>query len=612
MRKIAEKRIGSRSFVFVGLLLLQTFICTLASQAQITTDLSPQEGTVYDRYILSITVDSTSTHDYSTPNFSGDESFSFQFSGRETAVQIVNGNMTHSVTYRYTITPGKSLKPGKYRLPNGTIEIDGQAQEIPGSLITITDQPANQAAPTVGVNFDQHVDESTPYVGQQVLYSAQITTSARVSDPQFTPLDTPGAWRETFGRNALRVRSIGNEFLRVIEERQVLYPTISGELKIPIRVAELQIAVQANRRRIPNTLGFGSNLFGGMEELFDFDPFFDTKQVSLQAKGIALKVKPLPTPPRNNLKYIPVGKISVAASLSTEETQQGDSVTLVVELYGDANLRPYELSEPFNQAASVKTYFDKPTVDILPEADRILQKKQFRISLVPQESGEIEIPRFEIVAFNPKTERYEIHQTPPRILHVRPSPNFIPAPAPTVPTKKTEDLESPKALDGELQPLRLGASVISPMKDLSAKTFYLLLALPILLALFGLLVIQRRRFADSHPEQIRARDALKKSLAEIKQLSDSNQESLRRLEAAFKGYLEERLNEPFRNLTGEECTKRLAPRLPDAELPSTVRDLVQRMEDLRFRPNQQIGAQFDDLRSAVRKCLERIEDSLPR
>jgi len=562
--------------------------------AQVNTELSPQSGTVLDRFDLNVILDATSARGFATPSFPSNESFTFQFAGRESSMQIVNGNMSHSIIYRFQVTPAKSLTPGKYRLPDGTITIDRENLTIPGLTVEITAQPAAGNSAADGVRFSQELSSKDPFVGEQILYTAQITASGRIANPQFTPLDAPGMWKEGFGKESVRVRAIGGGAIRVIEERYALYPTITGAIAIPARAAELQVAVPARRRRAPDPFGFGGGMFGGMEELFDLDPFYDTQQINLQAAGVTINVRPLPPAPKAGVKYIPVGKVSLASALSSDSARQGDSVTLVIELYGDANLRPLELPEASQSGGNFRIYPDKPVVELLAQEQKIFQKKTFRIDIVPQASGKLTLPQFEFVVFDPSDEKYELLRTPPRELVVEPSPNFIAEPQDPSTSDLVSGEDSLSTSESEKQsanqeplarPNRQNAEESGGMRRFSPALFVALLFLPLIMTACWSYWESRRRVANSRPEQLIARRAATRALARLKTVGQAEFATPDELDRILRTYLEERFNHPFKTLTPAECGSELGKfQLAKATASERITTLLGQLESARYSP----------------------------
>ncbi len=207
------------------------------------------------------------------------------------------------------------------------------------------------------------LDRESVRVHEQVLLSVEVThpVDARATwEPP--PLD--GFWVERLGMRALPDASSG---LHRTEFRRALFPTRAGLLEIG--KSKLVIAAVDGAR-----------------------------EHDLPVPGTSIRVEPLPegVPPD-----VLVGRLELHLG-SDDRVRLGKSVTLIVELAGEANV--WDAKAPDVQALvgpEVELFPEPARLSIGENAGRATTRRQFRYALVPARAGRLEIPPLEIPYFDP-------------------------------------------------------------------------------------------------------------------------------------------------------------------------------------------------------------------
>ncbi len=491
-------------------------------------DIDPREGTVTDPFTLQVTVSGEKLSQVSRPEFESSQDFEMEFSGTSTSHSMLNGVSSAAVSFAYQVTPRSDLKPGEYQLPRGKCQIDSKVIELNPPTVKIvqsTEGSPDSKAGSYGVDFTQLVDNIKPFVGQQIIYRAEIVTGTVLNSATLSDSDFSGFWHESFGKAREVIRSVGNRNIKVYSIREALFPVHSGPVEIPGRSLTGQIRVES--RQAPQSPRRGWSPFDDIwPDLFD-SQYSQVITRKFIAKPVSVTVRPLPPAPIPNLKYVPVGSFSIKSSLDRSQIKQGEGVTLRIEIAGDGNLRPYELSPAGgSDIDKFKIYNDAPDVSVSADGERATFKKVFKVSFVARVSGELNLPTFKIVTFDPKSEEYKIIDTPTAVLTVAADENVshltsTPLPQSAIPDSVSGSISAPPlqpVIGTDLFPQYEASELFSSANKISDEIFYILLA-GLALTGFGasqLLVARARRLAD--PLKILQLNAAKKARERIRAL----------------------------------------------------------------------------------------------
>jgi hypothetical protein len=540
--------------------------------------LSPGAGTVDDTFELDVALQGKQGGQIGRPEFEASNDFDIESTGTSTRNEFVNGVQSFQILFSFQVTPRADLPPGNYLLPKGTVAVDGQQIALNGTKISIFGPNSSTPATTSSsqgvraeidalrrepstIDFTHVVDNYQPYVGEQVIYRAEVATATGFASANLSDIELNGFWREPFGKNQEQVRNIGNTVVHSIFE--ALFPSQSGDIEIPRRTLTAQIRVvdPVHRRR-------SMDLF---EDFFsDMDAFGGSRMVTKRfvAQPFTVHVKDLPPPPFPHLGYIPVGDVSVRAGVDRTAVKQGESVTLKIEMTGDANLKPYELPQPYaGDIADFKTYVDKPQVETTPTKTRVLFRKVFDIALVPQKAGALKLPEYRIVTFDPKNGKYVTVTTGEHIIQVAASaePEQLVVrglPAPDRSTSADSEQKTEIQLLGEgLYPQHVGPETYLKSRHVPPEYLWtVLLGLPLLLLPFHISILRRRTRLADHAGLLQVQ-AYRKALDSFQALENISSDSAERCLAVLRTYLGERFRFTGESLTSAELRELLSKRV---------------------------------------------------
>ena len=452
--------------LFLQITVLQTFLALAPAFGTPSprVELEPVFGSTADTFTLKVTVENIHQPGVSQPVFDSNEQFQIRSRGVYSQEITINDDERYELIFQFLVVPSPNLAPGKYKLPDGIIRIRGSEVTLPGPSIEISDQGNQRRAPknddTAGIDFTHIVNTTSPFVGQQLFYRAEMVSTRPLRFASLSPFEPSGFLRESLGEAGKQERRMGTTTRTSLGE--ALFPTKPGDIEIPKRDLTVHVEVPlddrygpgARRRRVP--LGAQIDPRDPMDALQRFlqesqNPFLvQVQERTLSAPPFTLHVKPLPDPQQQGINhplrgYTPVGEIEVSSEQSAEYIHYGESLTQTVTVSGTANLRPYELPDlVFSHPEDFKVYKDKPELEVYPTRTGVRFQKKFQISLVPQRAGKVELPSLEILWFNPQSERYETFQIERKMLTVLPDPKLSlqKQAGPQVRTQNTEQPET--------------------------------------------------------------------------------------------------------------------------------------------------------------------------
>jgi len=326
-------------------------------------------------------------------------------------MNIFNGSMSRSYTLSYTYFYNPQKK-GKFSIPGFQFRIDKRLYTTPPMQVEVVDMPSSRAPQ---YNFNPYVDPygadyfgrnrsageslilcqlQTPavFVGEPAIASYYLYTNQMVeSFSTEMEKDYEGYGKSNFEQPANlqyeRVTYKGERYQRALIKRIVLYPQVSGRLQVPTLTGMVQF----------------SGTYSFLNKSVDSQPAW-------------LDVRALPGGKPAGYTGA-VGNFSVSQSFSESKITQGDALICTIKISGKGNfsqftapafpsLAKFQVSEP-----SVQDKLANPI-----EGTRLIY-----YTLLPQETGDFQIPGLSFSWFNTATGSYSSFQGQPQQLAVKPS-----------------------------------------------------------------------------------------------------------------------------------------------------------------------------------------------
>jgi len=488
--------------------------------------------------------------------------FDVFFRGRSQSISIVNGEMDASFSFTYVLVPKRE---GTLVVQPFTFQHRGAAYRTEPIHITVSGTAPTQSSSDPGAEMFvvSRVDADTAFVNQQVLYTFYLYAALRVSNLNYTPPPFEGFWVEKLQEGEKQYHKIvnGRRYL-VIEVSTAIFPTTSGTLTID--AARLRLVELAER---------------------SFSFFDRGVERVLRSRPVEIFVKPLPAQGRPADFDGAVGQqIDLSAKLDRQEVEEGEPVTMTVQVRGAGNVRTF--SKPrLPELPQFKTY-DADSQTNVRSLERVTGSRTYEIVLVPREAGQFTVPPVRMSYFDTEYGEYRSLETEPMQLTA-------------VRTARSQKMLAESRPHMQQQIEVLGEDIAHIRSDITvsddATPLYrhglimALLPLP-LLAVAASLVVQRRRYRLATDVALarstRARKVARKRLAAAERFlkQGRSEEFYAETSRAVLQYVGDKLNVSAAGLTHEAIRSRLsAVGAGDAVAERVVR-VLEHCDAARFAP----------------------------
>lgn len=388
------------------------FLCTFSTQAaDVTATVSANPVGVEDRFQLTLQVKDFSG-EVQFPRISGLDGLKILGGpSRNTSYQMINNQFSREVSHSYVV---QAVETGTVIIPAFTLRVGGeefqtqpirlevksgsiapQRSQRQRTLFDMWDDPfRNQRRPRTiskdAVFIRTEMDRNQAYVGEGLLVSYRLFTSVPVGNlslkdvPEFTGFLTEDLVH-TQPVDRRPIVENGQRYDTAVIFRKILYPTRPGGLTLP----EITFTMQVGDR---------FSMFGG-------------SSLERKSQSRIINVLPLPEPQPPEFSGA-VGDFDLSASVDNNGVRTGESLTVNVTVTGRGDFNNVPLIFP-DKVDGFKLF--RPSAPDLkrdPE-DPLKGTKRWDIVLVPQRTGDLQIPELTLNYFDPELREYRTRKTRP-------------------------------------------------------------------------------------------------------------------------------------------------------------------------------------------------------
>lgn len=375
---VKKMKIKKIIFVTLAIFLIADFI--YAQAIQMVSSVNKTTVALNDTLQLTISIsgDSKNLPYFSLPTL---QDFNIYGSSQSKNISILNGKVSNSVNYVYTLSP---KKVGEYEIPSFQLKYDGQVYETQPIKITVekaqnvssvsvqnTQIPQQKQSSQV-YNFDTSkavfvqasVDKKQVYINEKLIYTFSFFTSVNLlSNPSYQAPNFTGFFTGNTSQNNYRTQIKGRDYI-VTEVSTELYPQQEGNIKIDS--AKIMVSIE----------DFSKN----------YDDFFSSffrrsKNVELTTDEINVKVLKVP----GNIDM--VGKFKMTAFVDKKDKKENDPFDLKIIISGDGNVKTIQEPE-IALSDNLKKY--ETAEKIIKDGDKETGK-EFTVLIMPLSDGEGEI-----------------------------------------------------------------------------------------------------------------------------------------------------------------------------------------------------------------------------
>lgn len=340
----------------------------------------------------------------------------FERTGQSSSFSNVNGKVTQSYSYTYSLTL-KALKEGNYSF--GPVTVDGEKSNTVSYVIGASNE-TNQPATSSGGSSpapDRHDSSSGPkfigkgdgnlflkanvsktvaYEQEALVYTVKLYTTydaikfiGATAAPKFEGFVVEESKDIS---NSLEYETVGGKtYATAIIARYIIFPQMPGSLKV-----------------LGNTYTVSVD-----EREYYHDPFWGNLsvakplQLNVTPNDLTVNVNSLPFPQPSNFSG-GVGEFNITSSLPSQNFQSNQAASIVYTVSGTGNLKYVKLPD-LNSLYPPELEVFSATPEVKAEVGRnnVSGSSRFDYSFMPLESGVFTIPEVSLVYFNPKTEKYE-------------------------------------------------------------------------------------------------------------------------------------------------------------------------------------------------------------
>ena len=432
-----------------------------------------------------------------------------------------------------------------------------------------------QSPPAEDLFIRASVDNERPYLGQQITYSFRVY---RKKDADLSILENPtrispnfaGFWNSREAESE-REETIGSSEYLVVEVQTVLFPTVAGARDIE-----------------PTVLGITVRTSNG------------TIIQDLESPPVALEVRPLPVPQMAGFTGA-VGRLDITASVDAAEGDLNEPVLLTIAIAGEGNIEA--LPDPEWPAFPGWRVIESPvSVESRLIAGQIAGSRTYRMTLMPEQSGELTIPEVRYPYFDPALEQFVELATAPIVVSIA-DEGASPA-APAIAASVEED--------PQVRPIKAAPSSLRQAGPELAHSpaYWAAWAIPAL-AIAGAVAWRRRQRAlDASRAEARRRSALPDAQAALSRAVASGSDPRVAASEALLAYVAARLETPVGGLTLEAVIRRLREAGVPLDLEDRAREALAAGESARYIPPGSHPGGAGNYAQQTSQLLDELEEAI--
>lgn len=600
-----------KHWIYTLLLLLSTTTVLVAADVKLSAS---APGTVILGKPFQIKYEvNAKVSDFRAPAITNFDILAGPFKSESYSTQIINGNMTSSVTITFTYTL-QAQKTGTFTIPSASITVDGDRVTSNGLSIKVLpadeqsaassgSSSANNTAISAQNLFIRPVlSKSSVYEQEAVKLTYKLYTTYDVVQytaktlPDFKGFLTQETERSS--NTQLDYENYnGKNYLTAVLYEMLLYPQSDGEILID--KAEFETIIRVQSRQPVRSI---------------FDEFFESYSNvarSISVPGVKVNVKSLPAGKPADFSGV-AGQLGLTSSISTEQLKVNEAVTLKINFNGSGNLKLIKNPEiEFPQAFEV--YDPKVTNTFKVSAAGLTGTKAIEIMFIPRHAGTFEIPAYKLSYFDLSEGRYKTLSTPTYTLQVLKSDGTVEESVVVGNYSRKEDV---KQLGSDIRYIFTGEMRLQKEESyrIDELISWMLYVLPALVALILFVIFRKQVKENANVSLMKnkranriARKRLKVALKLLKEgLTDRFYEEL------MKGvwtYLSDKLSIPVAELTKDKVESELLSKQVNDVLVKRCLNVLNECEFARFAPNA--GQKHrDQLYDEAAKVISELENDI--
>lgn len=536
---------------------------------------------------------------------------------QSTSMQIINGNMSQSITLSYYLA---AKKEGTYTI--GPASIMAGSNTLQSNSITIEAVKAGTQTQSLGgqnpsgtqANSDHlfartSVSKSKVFAGEQIVITHKVYT--RMNLKGFQDVKFPsynGFWVQEITRNTqyeVAQENVDGILYSVVEiKKAFLFPQHSGKIEIEPMAVQCVVREKTGKKHDPFEQFFGQDPFFGMSSYKDVLYTVKSNAVTVDVSSLPEAGKPADFPGA-------VGNFSMNATLDKDHVKANEGINLKISISGKGNLKLIDAPN-MEFPDEFETYDPKINENISVNEGGVSGSKTFEYLLIPRHEGIYKIQPNGFSYFD--TDKKTYVQLPAKEFTITVEKG-VAGPANNTPTMSNLPKEDVKMFGSDIRYIKTGEiNLIKKGKYFfSSPLFIAGFSVPPLLFLAFLFLRREHIRRNSDIVMVKKRRAsgiAKKylTLAERSMQSNHKENFFSNVLAALYNYTEHKMNIP----TSEHSKEKVVVVLKEKNIPEeTISELVQLMDECefaRYAPGLQSG-NLKEVYTRAANIINKIEDA---
>lgn len=574
------------------LLIILLLISTLFVRAQEVTfrATSPKVVALGEQFRLTYKLNQKGRN-FQAPQMKGFRVLAGPSTSNSSSISIINGRMTKEISQTYTYIL-QAEKVGKHKIPAAKVNVGNKTynSNILGiEVVKNNSRKSNQnnrqdnGKSSNVANEDIYLaitaNKRSVFLGEPLSLKMKVYTRLNLADlqnPEFP--EYKGFYTQkikTPDNITLKRENInGVIYNTALLNEVLLYPQKTGKLTIESAKIDAIVRKEVQRRRRRSVF---DDFFGGQYQQF---------KIALKSKSFTINVKDLPKEKPKSFTGA-VGSFKISSSVDNTELKANDAFTYKIEISGNGNLKLLkdpELNFPHD--------FDvwDPTISNKITNTRTGSRgsKTYEYVIQARHPGNFTIPEFEFSYFDAQSKKYKTIRTQAYNIKVQASDNTITTLNPAAYSK--EDVE---LIGKDIRYIKTGHLKLKKKQEpffgtLKYWSFYL----GGILIFFIIFLIRRKQIQEaSNHILMKNRKAKKEAIKRLKLAKnylkkDQTEAFYEEIIKGLQGYLSDKLNIPFADLTLDKALEELQKREVSEDLKNQLKDVIQECEFARFAPSQ--------------------------
>lgn len=546
------------------------------AQVQFRTKVSQREVQVGQRFQVEFTVNEEGDG-FRAPSWRGFDVLNGP--NYSVSTYMDNSGTRFQLSYSYTL---RARKLGEFTIDPAFIKVKGKTYRTePVKIKVVAQRSSAESRKRELIFLKAIVDKREVYQGEPIFAKYRMYYRVGVGQHQFTEEpEFQGFYKEEIDQNSIpSQREILDNIeynaadlrkMVLIPQKEGLYDSESVELVLPIRYAS------------------------GKRDYYGF-PQYVNRDAELRAKFPSIKVKPLPTKGRPQNFSGAVGKYTMQTQISSQSVSTDGSISLKIRIEGKGNIKLADL--PKVEFPSAFEVFDPEIKERSTVGSYGMRGfKEIEYLLVPRYSGTYKIEPIEFSFFNPKSGSYK--RLSSEAFEITVSGD---AKAPLAGNSAGGDAqEEVDFINKDILFIKTTAGPwINPNQSfLGSRGFWILLSLPLILALGMIIWWLRLRSELENRDSLRiqrAGKAAKKKLRKA-QLALKNGDAelfYQELETAVYGFFSAKFSTGISQMSKEFLQEELSKSTADLNQIEALMELLQKAEMARYTGLKMEAAEQD-------------------